>query len=88
MQLQRGDLAGLMRRFKSRSSAPINRSRGTPGQKLWQAGFHDHALRGGEDIRAVARYVIANPLRAGLVGRVGEYPHWDAMWLGGEGIRG
>ncbi len=29
----------------------------------------------------VARYIIANPLRAGLVGRVGDYPLWDAVWL-------
>ncbi|WP_438281431.1 hypothetical protein [Pseudomonas alabamensis] len=25
--------------------------------------------------------VQANPLRAGLVDRVGAYPHWDAVWL-------
>ena len=23
----------------------------------------------------------ANPLRAGLVTRIGDYPHWDAIWL-------
>ncbi len=87
VQLQRGTLADLMRRFKSRSAAAINHDRGTPGQALWQAGFHDQALRDGQDIRAVARYVIANPLRAGLVQRVGDYPHWDAVWVqGGEDL--
>ena len=34
----------------------------------------------------VARYVIANPKRAGLVERVGDYPYWDAIWL--DGVRG
>jgi hypothetical protein len=29
----------------------------------------------------LARYVVANPVRAGLVQRVGQYPHWDAIWL-------
>ncbi|MFV3292807.1 transposase, partial [Pseudomonas sp. NY11955] len=29
----------------------------------------------------VARYIIANPIRAGLVSRVGDYSHWDAVWL-------
>ncbi|MFV3290267.1 transposase, partial [Pseudomonas sp. NY11955] len=29
----------------------------------------------------VARYIVANPIRAGLVSRVGDYPHWDAVWL-------
>jgi len=34
-----------------------------------------------EDIKAMARYVIANPVRAGLSYSVGSYPHWDAAWL-------
>lgn len=51
------------------------------GRTIWQAGFHDHALRREEDLATVARYVVANPVRAGLVQRVGDYPHWDAIWL-------
>ncbi|MBM7062872.1 transposase [Pseudomonas sp. UL073] len=80
LALERSDLGSLMKRLKARSSLVINRERGTRGQ-LWQAGFHDRALRREEDVRAVARYVVANPLRAGLVGRLGDYPHWDACWL-------
>jgi putative transposase len=30
---------------------------------------------------SIARYIVANPLRAGLVERLGDYPHWDAVWL-------
>jgi REP element-mobilizing transposase RayT len=51
------------------------------GGPVWQAGFHDHAVRQEEDLLALARYVVANPLRAGLVSRIGDYPHWDAAWL-------
>jgi len=51
------------------------------GRRIWQDGFHDHALRQEEDLAEVARYIVANPLRAGLVERVGDYPHWDAVWL-------
>lgn len=29
----------------------------------------------------MARYMVANPLRAGLVSSIREYPHWDAVWL-------
>ena len=36
------------------------------------------------DLRVAARYVIANPLRAGLVDEIGKYPYWDAVWLGNE----
>ena len=31
------------------------------------AGFHDRALRRDEDTLSTARYIVANPLRAGLV---------------------
>ena len=31
--------------------------------------------------RAAARYIVANPLRAGLVKQIGDYPLWDAIWL-------
>jgi len=48
---------------------------------VWQPGFYDHALRKDEDIATVARYIVANPLRAGLVSRLGDYPHWDAIWM-------
>ena len=51
------------------------------GGRRWQPGFHDHALRKEEDLVSLARYVVANPLRAGLVSRLGDYPHWDAIWL-------
>ncbi len=51
------------------------------GKRIWQSGFFDHALRRDEDIPALARYIVANPLRAGLVERVGDYPYWDAIWL-------
>ncbi|WP_017926888.1 transposase [Thioalkalivibrio sp. HL-Eb18] len=51
------------------------------GRALWQPGFHDHAVRREEDLASLARYIAANPLRAGLVRNLGDYPHWDAIWL-------
>ena len=48
---------------------------------LWQKGYHHHALRREEDLRAFARYVVANPLRAGLANDLGAYPLWDAIWV-------
>ena len=49
--------------------------------RVWAPAFHDRALREEDDIQAVARYVVANPVRAGLVARVVDYPFWDAVWL-------
>ena len=74
------ELAQVMGRIKSRSTLSINRARGTTGP-FWQRGYHDRAVRAEEDLRKIARYVIANPLRAGLVEKVGDYPLWDAAWL-------
>ncbi|MFU2330430.1 REP-associated tyrosine transposase [Pseudomonas sp. NFX98] len=80
LQLQRGSLAELVCRIKSRSSRSINLMRGEQG-RLWQRGYYDRALRKDEDLKAAACYIIMNPLRAGLVERVGDYPLWDAIWV-------
>ena len=44
-------------------------------------GYYDHAIRKEEDIKGLAHYIIANPLRAGLVTNINDYPHWDAVWM-------
>src|SRR5690625_2166164 len=81
VQLRAGTLSDLMRRFKSCSAASVNHSRGSQGQALWQPGFHDRAVRDGQDPRTIARYIIENPLRAGLADSIGDYPHWDVLLL-------
>lgn len=80
VRLQDLGLSELMRRVKSRSSYAIKRATELEG-RVWQSGYHDRALRRDEDLLSVARYVVANPLRAGLVNRLGDYPHWDAVWV-------
>lgn len=74
------DLSAIVGYVKSESARCINKHMNST-QRLWQRGFHDHALRRDEDLPNVARYVIANPLRAGLVDKIGNYPLWDAVWL-------
>ncbi|WP_369958761.1 transposase [Pseudomonas benzenivorans] len=80
IQLQQGSLQQLMQQLKSRSAISLNEIMGGTGP-VWQKGYHDRAIRQDEDLRAVARYIVANPLRAGLVEHIGEYPYWDACWL-------
>ncbi|PBJ83130.1 transposase [Lysobacteraceae bacterium NML93-0399] len=58
-----------------RCSAPVK-------SRIWATAFHDRAIRREEDLRAAARYVVANPLRAGLCDALAENPFWDAVWLG------
>jgi REP element-mobilizing transposase RayT len=79
-ELRRGSLGELMQRTKSLSTKAVNLSTGRQAS-LWQSGFHDRALRREEDLVTLARYVVANPLRAGLVKKLGDYPLWDAIWV-------
>ncbi|MBK5342334.1 transposase [Pseudomonas sp. TH49] len=80
MQLNSGSLGAVVGAVKARCTQAVNRETGRRG-RLWQTGFHDRAIRDGEDLKPFARYIIANPLRAGLVERIGDYPLWDACWL-------
>ncbi len=79
--LQLGETASLptvVQRLKSVTTRRICRSGQEP---IWARAFHDHALRSDEDLRSVARYIVANPVRDGLVTHIGDYPHWDAVWV-------
>lgn len=78
--LRSGSLEQLMQRVKGRSARQLNQALGQAGT-IWQSGFHDRAVRREEDAQAVGRYIVANPLRAGLVRRIGDYPFWDAAWI-------
>ncbi len=74
------DLSRVVQFVKSGTTRRLNKLE--PGMgTIWQRGFHDTALRAEADIRGCARYIVANPLRAGLVSQIGDYPFWDAVWL-------
>jgi putative transposase len=73
-------LSAVVNRIKTVTARAVNRQLQRSGP-VWQRSFHDHALRAEEDLATVGRYIIANPLRAGLVDRVSAYPHWDAIWI-------
>ena len=78
--LQSGDLSPLVGRVKTLSARAIHHERGGSGV-LWQRDFYDHAVRNDEALVEIARYFVANPLRAKLVDSVADYPHWYARWL-------
>ncbi|MGV8932822.1 MAG: REP-associated tyrosine transposase [Luteimonas sp.] len=73
-------LADCVQRLKGASARALRRNHPKLGH-VWAAGYHDHAIRKQEDLLDAARYLVMNPLRAGLVTRVGDYPFWDAIWL-------
>lgn len=72
-------LSTIMQRAKANTSREITRAFAIAAP-VWQRGFHDRALRADDDFRDAARYLVANPIRAGLVTSLGDYPFWDARW--------
>ena len=73
-------LAGSINTMKSHATRAINRLLRRQGS-LWQKGFYDRAIRRDEDLRAIARYIVANPLRAGIARTVAMYPFRDSVWV-------
>ena len=77
---ERWPLSRVVKTLKARSALTINRHLCRHGN-LWQKAYYDRAARKDEDIRQMARYIVANPLRKGLVRRIGDYPYWDCIWM-------
>jgi len=73
-------LSQIMGGLKTQTAHQLNTHLNRTGL-VWGRAFHDHALRKDENIQQVARYIVANPLRAGLVEKIGDYPFWNAIWL-------
>jgi putative transposase len=46
--------------------------------KLWQDSYFDRTLRSDDALADVLRYLINNPVRAGLVDDPKEYPYWGS----------
>lgn len=73
-------LAACVGRLKGRTARHLRLRHGAL-DKVLAAGYHDRAIRRDEDLVVAARYLVMNPVRAGLVARVGDYPYWDAVWV-------
>ena len=74
------NLSAVVQWLKANSARRVREEHPDIGQ-VWASGFHDRALRADERLENVARYVVRNPVAAGLVRRVGEYPFWDVAWI-------
>jgi putative transposase len=62
-----------MKSFTTRQSWAV----GQQGQ-LWQGRFYDRVMRRSDDVRAIAQYILQNPVRGGLVDEPAAYP-WSGM---------
>ena len=80
------DLIHLLRDFKQRTgwwfrnryqAGGLKASPTTPADRpfLWQKSYYDHVLRRDEDVVDVVRYILENPVRAGLVVEAVDYAY-------------
>jgi putative transposase len=67
---EQSDFSAFVRRFKQMTGFAYRRDVGLP---LWQPGYHERILRNDEASEAVVRYILENPIRAGLAREIGEY---------------
>lgn len=67
----RSDLASALERLRAVAG----------GSDFWAGEFSTEPVPESADIRELSREIVANPLRWGLVESLGEYPHWDAIWI-------
>jgi len=70
--------ADLKRFIKSAKQLSGYYFRRASHQPLWQRYAYEHVVRRDEVTAAIARYIVENPLRAGLVVEVLAYPHWGS----------
>ena len=77
--LLQGTLAQLMHSLKSYSAQRINQEF-QGHRRLWQPGYHDHALRAEENLPSAVSYCLHNPERASLVEDFRDYPHVWCKW--------
>ncbi|MGE4318551.1 MAG: transposase [Deferribacterales bacterium] len=46
----------------------------------FQKSFYDHILRSDEDVKQVAEYIIANPVRSGITQKTGEHQFSGSLY--------
>jgi len=77
-QADRSDMKRFVNLFKQRSSYWFKRNY---DDKLWESSYYERVLRDDEATVAVARYILRNPARKGLVQDYDSYPYSGSFEL-------
>jgi len=76
----RTDVSSFLRRLKGYSTRQANKRLEQTGQTFWQDESYDHPVRSAEEFRNIGRYILLNPVRAGLSQTVEAF-HWSSAGL-------
>ena len=69
---ENSDLKDYMKAFKQASAYSFKKEF---CDALWQRSYYEHVLRREEAVEDIARYILNNPVRAGLVQDFRQYPY-------------
>jgi REP element-mobilizing transposase RayT len=67
----------LLKALKGSTAREANRLLNRTGEQFWQRESYDHWVRDQAEWNRIASYIEKNPVRAGLVSRIEEYP-WSS----------
>jgi putative DNA methylase len=77
----RADVSGCYRQ-KGSTARQGNLLLGRTGAPFWQDESYDRLVRNSEEFGRIERYIVQNPVRAGLARSAEEY-RWSSAWLAG-----
>lgn len=77
-------LAAIMKGIEGTSARRINQFRKS-SETVWLTESYDHVVRRAEGLPNVCEYILQNPVRAGLVTAIDDYPWIWRAWLEGRG---
>ena len=70
-------LSSIVQSWKGFSARQVNRLLKQTGERLWQRESYDHWIRDEEEQTRCCRYVVNNPVKAGLSATPDEWP-WSS----------
>ena len=70
-------LARLTKPIKGFTARTANEILGRTGERFWQDESYDRWIRGGQELHKIIAYVEKNPVMAGLVATIDEWP-WSS----------
>lgn len=73
-------LPRIMHSLKGFTATKANRLLGRTG-RFWQHESYDHVVRDEAELNRIRRYILNNPVKAGLVAELEEWPWSYASWL-------
>ncbi len=73
----RTDVPFFLRRLKGYTARQANQLLHQSGQAFWQDESYDHLVRSAQEFRNIERYILGNPVRAGLVHAIEAFP-WSS----------